>query len=136
RAGEHHHRLRLPADVMGTITAATRRPARLHGRIRRPLPHRTRLSARVRVARADRVRSLHRRLLRRARAPTAVAAPNRRIGGVNPYLVDRLQPFGTTIFAEMSALAVETGAINLGQGFPDTDGPDAVRDAAIEAINA
>jgi N-succinyldiaminopimelate aminotransferase len=55
---------------------------------------------------------------------------------VNPYLVDRLQPFGTTIFAEMSALAVETGAINLGQGFPDTDGPDAVKDAAIDAIRS
>ena len=35
-----------------------------------------------------------------------------------------MQPFGTTIFAEMSALAVATGSINLGQGFPDTDGPD------------
>jgi len=55
---------------------------------------------------------------------------------VNRYLVDRLQPFGTTIFAEMSALAVETGAINLGQGFPDTDGPDEVRDAAIDAIRS
>ncbi len=55
---------------------------------------------------------------------------------MNPYLVERLQPFGTTIFAEMSALAVETGAINLGQGFPDTDGPDAVRQAAIDAISA
>jgi N-succinyldiaminopimelate aminotransferase len=55
---------------------------------------------------------------------------------VNPYLVDRLQPFGTTIFAEMSALAVETGAINLGQGFPDTDGPDEVKDAAIDAIRS
>jgi N-succinyldiaminopimelate aminotransferase len=53
---------------------------------------------------------------------------------VNPYLAERLQPFGTTIFAEMSALAVETGAINLGQGFPDTDGPDAVKQAAIDAI--
>ena len=53
------------------------------------------------------------------------------IGAVNEYLVDRLQPFGTTIFAEMSALAVETGAINLGQGFPDTDGPDVVKQAAI-----
>jgi hypothetical protein len=38
-------------------------------------------------------------------------------------LSSRLAGFGTTIFAEMSALAVETGAINLGQGFPDTDGP-------------
>ena len=55
---------------------------------------------------------------------------------MNPYLVERLQPFGTTIFAEMSALAVETGAINLGQGFPDTDGPDVVKQAAIDAIDA
>jgi len=53
---------------------------------------------------------------------------------VNRYLVERLQPFGTTIFAEMSALAVETGAINLGQGFPDTDGPDVVKQAAVDAI--
>lgn len=39
-----------------------------------------------------------------------------------------------TIFAEMSALAAETGAINLGQGFPDEDGPRAVLEAAREAI--
>jgi N-succinyldiaminopimelate aminotransferase len=51
-----------------------------------------------------------------------------------PYLVSRLQGFGTTIFAEMSALAVETGAINLGQGFPDTDGPELIVEAAIRAI--
>jgi N-succinyldiaminopimelate aminotransferase len=38
-------------------------------------------------------------------------------------LVERMRPFTSTIFAEMSALAVRTGAINLGQGFPDTDGP-------------
>jgi N-succinyldiaminopimelate aminotransferase len=49
-------------------------------------------------------------------------------------LTSKLQGFGTTIFAEMSALAVATGAINLGQGFPDTDGPSAVLDAAVEAI--
>jgi len=55
---------------------------------------------------------------------------------VNRYLVERLQPFGTTIFAEMSALAVETGAINLGQGFPDTDGPEVVKQAAVDAIRA
>jgi N-succinyldiaminopimelate aminotransferase len=55
---------------------------------------------------------------------------------VNRYLVERLQPFGTTIFAEMSALAVETGAINLGQGFPDSDGPDLVKQAAVDAIRA
>jgi len=51
-----------------------------------------------------------------------------------PYLASRLQGFGTTIFAEMSALADRTGAINLGQGFPDTDGPDEVKDAAVTAI--
>ncbi|RYV52031.1 pyridoxal phosphate-dependent aminotransferase [Pengzhenrongella frigida] len=39
-----------------------------------------------------------------------------------------------TIFAEMSALAASTGAVNLGQGFPDVDGPDAVKRAAIQAI--
>ncbi len=39
-----------------------------------------------------------------------------------------------TIFAEMSALAVRTGAVNLGQGFPDTDGPPAVLEAAVDAI--
>ena len=51
-------------------------------------------------------------------------------------LTAKLAGFGTTIFAEMSALAVETGAINLGQGFPDTDGPADVLDAAIEAIRS
>jgi N-succinyldiaminopimelate aminotransferase len=51
-----------------------------------------------------------------------------------PYLSSRLQGFGTTIFAEMSALAVKTGAVNLGQGFPDTDGPAEIAQAAIDAI--
>ncbi len=51
-------------------------------------------------------------------------------------LNDRLVEFGTTIFAEMSALALATGAINLGQGFPDTDGPQEVADAAVAAIRA
>lgn len=45
-----------------------------------------------------------------------------------------LAAFGTTIFAEMSALALEHDAINLGQGFPDTDGPAEVLDAAISAV--
>ncbi len=49
---------------------------------------------------------------------------------------ERLVEFGTTIFAEMSALALATGAINLGQGFPDTDGPREVADAAVAAIRA
>jgi N-succinyldiaminopimelate aminotransferase len=47
-----------------------------------------------------------------------------------------MRPFGTTIFAEMSALAVRTGSINLGQGFPDTDGPQSMLDAAKAAIDA
>ena len=51
-----------------------------------------------------------------------------------PYLSSRLQGFGTTVFAEMSALAVATGAINLGQGFPDEPGPAAVLDVARAAI--
>jgi N-succinyldiaminopimelate aminotransferase len=45
-----------------------------------------------------------------------------------------MQEFGTTIFAEMSALAVATGSVNLGQGFPDTDGPAEVLEAAVAAI--
>jgi N-succinyldiaminopimelate aminotransferase len=55
---------------------------------------------------------------------------------VRPALTRRLQGFGTTIFAEMSALAVATGAVNLGQGFPDTDGPSEVLEAAIAAMRA
>lgn len=51
-----------------------------------------------------------------------------------PFINARLQGFGTTIFAEMSALAVATGSVNLGQGFPDTDGPEVVKQAAISAI--
>ena len=43
---------------------------------------------------------------------------------------------GTTIFAEMSALAAETGAVNLGQGFPDTDGPREIAQLAADAILA
>ncbi|MBT2478706.1 pyridoxal phosphate-dependent aminotransferase [Streptomyces sp. ISL-94] len=51
-----------------------------------------------------------------------------------PLLNRRLDGLGTTIFAEMSALATSTGAINLGQGFPDTDGPESVREAAVRAL--
>ena len=49
-------------------------------------------------------------------------------------LVARMRPFGTSIFAEMSALAVRTGAVNLGQGFPDTDGPPEMLEAAVAAL--
>src|SRR5947208_13830968 len=51
-------------------------------------------------------------------------------------LVARMRPFGTTIFAEMSALAVRTGSVNLGQGFPDNDGPASMLDAAAEALHS
>jgi N-succinyldiaminopimelate aminotransferase len=47
-----------------------------------------------------------------------------------------LQPFTTTIFNEMSLLAARTGSINLGQGFPDVDGPPEVAEAAIAAIRS
>jgi N-succinyldiaminopimelate aminotransferase len=45
-----------------------------------------------------------------------------------------LAGLGTTIFAEMSALAVETGSVNLGQGFPDTDGPAEIAKVAADAV--
>ncbi|MFE4373619.1 pyridoxal phosphate-dependent aminotransferase [Streptomyces sp. NPDC056835] len=51
-----------------------------------------------------------------------------------PLLNRRLDGLGTTIFAEMSALATATGAINLGQGFPDADGPEEIREAAVRAL--
>ena len=53
-----------------------------------------------------------------------------------PVLSSRLAGMGTTIFSEMSALAVATGAVNLGQGFPDSAGPLEVTEAAVAAIRA
>jgi N-succinyldiaminopimelate aminotransferase len=50
--------------------------------------------------------------------------------------VSRLRPYATTVFAEMSALAARIGAVNLGQGFPDEDGPPAMLKAAQDAIAA
>ena len=47
-----------------------------------------------------------------------------------------MRPFGTTIFTEMSALAVRTDSINLGQGFPDTDGPPEMLAAAAAALRS
>ena len=52
----------------------------------------------------------------------------------DPFIKDSMREFGETIFAEMSALAAKTGAINLGQGFPDTDGPREIAELAIAAI--
>src|SRR5690625_55331 len=46
----------------------------------------------------------------------------------------RLDGLGTSVIAEMSRMAAETGAVNLGQGFPDTDGPDDVINAAVSAM--
>jgi N-succinyldiaminopimelate aminotransferase len=51
-------------------------------------------------------------------------------------LVERMRAHTSTIFAEMSALALQTGAINLGQGFPDTDGPASLLDDAAANIKA
>ncbi len=51
-----------------------------------------------------------------------------------PLLNRRLAGLGTTIFAEMSELAVATGSVNLGQGFPDTDGPGEIARAAADAV--
>ena len=51
-----------------------------------------------------------------------------------PPTVQRLRPFAVNIFARMSALAASLGAVNLGQGFPDEDGPAAMLEAARQAI--
>ena len=48
--------------------------------------------------------------------------------------VPHLASLGTTVFAQYSALALATNSINLGQGFPDTDGPTWIREAACRAI--
>jgi N-succinyldiaminopimelate aminotransferase len=53
-----------------------------------------------------------------------------------PLLNRRLDGLGTSIFAEMSARAVATGAVNLGQGFPDVDGPRQIAERAAAAVLA
>lgn len=55
-------------------------------------------------------------------------------GDAHPALAKRLRPFTTTIFATMSELATATNSVNLGQGFPDTDGPAELAEIAAEAI--
>jgi N-succinyldiaminopimelate aminotransferase len=55
---------------------------------------------------------------------------------VQEPLVERMRGFGTTIFAEMSALALATDSVNLGQGFPDTDGPPEILAAAVDAMRS
>lgn len=71
---------------------------------------------------------------RRMTGMTSAQAPDQQGRPQRPLLNRRLAEFGTTIFAEMSALALSTGAINLGQGFPDQDGPEEVREAAVRAL--
>ncbi len=53
-----------------------------------------------------------------------------------PHLASRLQGFGTTVFSEMTRLAIAHEAVNLGQGFPNFDGPEFIKRAAIEAIES
>lgn len=52
------------------------------------------------------------------------------------HAASRIRGFGTSIFSEMSRLALEHNAVNLSQGFPDFPGPDYIKAAAIAAINA
>jgi N-succinyldiaminopimelate aminotransferase len=56
--------------------------------------------------------------------------------GQSPRMARRLRSIPPTIFSEMSALALRTGSLNLGQGFPDQDGPPAVVEAAVQALRA
>jgi N-succinyldiaminopimelate aminotransferase len=56
------------------------------------------------------------------------------MGAVRTPLSTKLEPFGTTIFSEMTRLALAHGAINLAQGFPDFDGPPEIIEAAVEAL--
>lgn len=60
----------------------------------------------------------------------------RTLNVIRPISAERIASFTTSVFAEMSRLAVEHQAINLGQGFPDFDGPEAIKAAAIAAIHA
>ncbi len=53
---------------------------------------------------------------------------------MSPRFAQRISDFGLTIFSEMTALAVRHGAINLGQGFPDFDGPESVKATALRGI--
>jgi N-succinyldiaminopimelate aminotransferase len=59
---------------------------------------------------------------------------NEEISETKEVVVKALRPYGTSIFTEMSVLANAHGAVNLSQGFPDFDGPEAIRNMAAEAI--
>jgi N-succinyldiaminopimelate aminotransferase len=63
------------------------------------------------------------------------SAPSPKGGDVaRPFLNDSLAPFGTTIFSEMTRLALEHGAVNLAQGFPDFDGPAELVEEVCQAL--
>jgi N-succinyldiaminopimelate aminotransferase len=71
-----------------------------------------------------------------SRSPTSVTLQSRsrlKLGSTT-MTVSHLRPYATTVFAEMSARAARIGAVNLGQGFPDEDGPPAMLKAAQDAI--
>src|SRR5687768_6461065 len=75
------------------------------------------------------------------RSPSSNPSSNRARSHRSPKQMDRraadkIRSFGTSVFAEMSRLAVQHQAINLGQGFPDFPGPDFVKEAAKAAIDA
>src|SRR4029077_11834266 len=67
-------------------------------------------------------------------ATTSISALRLSPLGSAAMTVRRLEPYAVTIFAEMSALAARIGAVNLGQGFPDEDGPPAMLKVAENAI--
>jgi len=56
--------------------------------------------------------------------------------GMELRTASRLDGIPPTVFTRMSALALRTGSVNLGQGFPDADGPEAVREAAVAALRS
>ncbi len=76
---------------------------------------------------------LHTRVRRTARRGARIAEAHT-LRHMSDVTADRLEGFGTTIFTEMSALARRTGAIDLGQGFPDVDGPVEIVDLAARAL--
>lgn len=89
-----------------------------------------RLGAPARPARASGARAPFVRQRCRADYPPAMSTPRQF------KVADRLAPFGTSIFAEMTALATKHNAVNLAQGFPDFNGPEEIRRAAVDAIRS
>ncbi|GER40339.1 aminotransferase ybdL [Striga asiatica] len=93
------------------------------------------LASRVRRALTSRIPAI---MASESSAAAAVTRPqpiSTQSGAPQPVQVaKRLEKFKTTIFTQMSSLAIKHNAINLGQGFPNFDGPDFVKEAAIQAI--